>query len=281
MRLAIISDVHSNIEALQATLDDIARQGTERILCLGDIVGYNADPAECIALLQERGAVCVAGNHDRATCGQIPTDDFGFVGARAIHWTRRQLGPEAMSFLAGLPLKAAIGDEVIAVHGALHPEQGCETVRLDNDEQRQASFEALMTHPSGIRICAFGHTHHLGVFEWQNSSQRQLLGNEINLRKDAYYHINPGSVGEPRTSDPRATYLVLDTERQVIETRRVTYDWAVPLAKKRRAGLLPPLSSLPGPLRAALRRYLVVLGLYEPVKRKWQQLQRGRFANRR
>src|SRR5262245_43284381 len=123
MRMAIISDVHSNLEALRATLDDISTQGTERILCLGDIVGYNTDPAECIALLQEYGAVCVAGNHDRAACGQIPTDDFGFVGTRAILWTRRQLGPEALSFLAGLPLKAEIGDEVIAVHGALHPEE--------------------------------------------------------------------------------------------------------------------------------------------------------------
>lgn len=280
MRLAIISDVHSNLEALRATLDDISMQEADRILCLGDIVGYNTDPAECIALLQECGAVCVAGNHDRAVCGQIPTDDFGFVGSRAILWTRRQLDPGALSFLAGLPLKTKIGNEVIAVHGALHPEEGCETVRLDNDERRRESFEALMNHPSGIRICAFGHTHHLGVFDWQDSSPRQLLGNEIDLRAEAYYHINPGSVGESRTSDPRATYLVLDTSRHAIKVRRVEYDWSVSLAKKRRAGLLPPLSSLPGPLRTALKRYLVSLGLYDAVKRRWEHLQRGHYPNR-
>ncbi|MDR6756392.1 putative phosphodiesterase [Mycoplana sp. BE70] len=270
MRLAIISDVHSNLEALRATLDDISTQGADHIVCLGDIVGYNTNPAECIALLQECGAICVAGNHDRAVCGQLVTDDFGFVGARAIFWTRRRLGREALSFLAGLPLKAEIDDAVIAVHGALHPEKDCDTVRLDNDEQRRASFEALMNHPSGIRICAFGHTHHLGVFEWQGSSPRQLLGNEIKVTEDAYYHINPGSVGESRTSDPRATYLVLDTARQAIKVRRVEYDWSVSMAKKRRAGLLPPLATLPKPLKAVLRRYLVALGLYDAVKRKWE-----------
>ncbi|MCP9234046.1 metallophosphatase family protein [Mesorhizobium sp. LMG 17147] len=269
MRLAIISDVHSNLEALQATLDDISAQAADRIICLGDIVGYNTDPAECIALLQKKGVACVAGNHDRAVCEQITTDDFGFVGARAILWTRRRLGSEAVSFLAGLPLKAEISDELIAVHGALHPEKGCETVRLDDDERRRQSFEALMKHPSGIRICAFGHTHRLGVFEWQDSVPRQLHGDEINLKEGAFYLVNPGSVGESRTSDPRATYLVLDTARQAIEVKRVSYDWSVPLAKKRRAGLMPPLATLPQPLRAALRRYLVVLGLYDAV-RKWQ-----------
>ncbi|TIM37064.1 MAG: metallophosphoesterase family protein [Mesorhizobium sp.] len=122
---------------------------------------------------------------------------------------------------------------------------------------------------SGIRICAFGHTHRLGVFEWQGSMPRELPGDEINLKEGAYYLVNPGSVGESRTSDSRATYLVLDTARQAIEVKRVSYDWSVSLAKKRQAGLLPPLAALPKPLRVALRRCLVVFGLYDAIRRKW------------
>ncbi len=267
VKLALISDVHANLEALEATLADIARRSPDRIVCLGDIVGYNTNPAECIALLRQVDCLCIAGNHDRAVCGEITTETFSDVAARAVAWTRRRLGADAIDFLRGLPLKANIEDKVLAVHGALHPESGCETVRLDSDDRRLLSFEALVAHPSGARICAFGHTHRHGVYELRGGRARLRPEDEVVLDDDAYYLVNPGTVGEPRTRDWRATYMMLDTARRIVTVRYVTYDAALPFAKTRKAGLAPAFSYLPVPVRDALKRGLRAVGLYEPVKR--------------
>jgi predicted phosphodiesterase len=267
MRIAILSDIHANLEALRAVLDRIAGDEIDRIACLGDIVGYNTDPEPCIHLLQEAGALCVAGNHDRAVTGQISTDGFSSIAVRAVAWTRARLEPPALDYLKGLPLKASIGNQLVMVHGALHPEVGCETVRLDNEEGRRMSFDALAAHPSGARVCAFGHTHRMGIYELVGSRMRELPCDELSLRDDAYYLINPGTVGEPRMSDRRASYLVLDTDRRVLSVRRVRYDHATAVAKTRKAGLAPRFSRIPAPVRLRLLWGLHALGLYEPVKR--------------
>ena len=143
VRLALISDIHANFEALEATFYDIAERSIDRIVCLGDIVGYNSDAAACIALIRGADCVCVAGNHDLAACGRITTRKFPSVAARAVAWTRNQLSSDDLDFLENLPLKANIGNRVIAVHGALHPETGCESVRLDNDEKSDAKFRRV------------------------------------------------------------------------------------------------------------------------------------------
>lgn len=239
VRFALISDVHANLEALEATLADIAAQAVDRVICLGDIVGYNTNPAECLARLRRIDAFCVAGNHDLAVCGRITTENFNATAARAAVWTRRRLTADALAFLRGLPLKANIADRLIAVHGALHPETGCESARLDNDESRMLSFKALMVHPSGAQICAFGHTHRAGVYEYRNGRALLRPEREVELRDDAYYLINPGTVGEPRVSDRRATYMVLDLEQRRVTPRSVDYDAFVPLLSTREAGLSP------------------------------------------
>lgn len=254
MRLAILSDIHANLEALQAVLSRIAAEGADRIVCLGDVVGYNANPVECLALLREVDPVWVAGSHERAVTGQITTAGFSATAARAVAWTRARLADDILDFLAGLPPQASVGSDLVAVHGALHPEVGCETVRLDTDAARRLSFEALQRHPSGARVCAFGHTHHLGVFELRAGSVRALAADEVLLHEDAYYLINPGAVGEPRRADRRASYMVLDTARRTVVVRRVGYDYAAAMAKTRRAGLLPRFWFLPAPVRAALKR---------------------------
>jgi len=254
MRFAIISDVHANLEALQATLGDITGQRVEQIVCLGDIVGYNAEPAACIGLLRQTGALCVAGNHDRAVAGQISTDAFTPFAERAIAWTRTRLGADDLDYLAELPLRASISDTLVAVHGALHPDSGCEWVRLDSDELRQLSFDALRTHASAAHICAFGHTHHLGIYKLHGGQMRMHQGDEAALSPDAYYLVNPGTVGQPRSSEWRATYLVLDTGLRSLTVRRVEYDAALNLAKTRKAGLLPRSRYIPRPLRSVLGR---------------------------
>src|SRR4029077_6271564 len=227
MRLALISDIHANLEALEATFYDIADRSIDHIVCLGDIVGYNKDAAACIALIRGSDCVCVAGNHDLAVCGRITSRTFSRAAARAVAWTGRQFSTADLNFLARLPLKANIGNRVIAVHGALHPQTGVESVRLDNDKRRQLSFEALMIHPSGAKICAFGHTHRAGIYELRPDRVAIHAEAHVALRDDAYYLINPGTIGEPRSAERRATYMIVDLERRAVTTRYVDYQAAV------------------------------------------------------
>jgi predicted phosphodiesterase len=267
MKLAILSDIHANLEALRATLEAISAHSVDRIVCLGDIVGYNTSADECVALLREFEPLCVAGNHDRAVTGQITTEGFSHAAARAVAWTRPRLSADSLHFLSELPLKASINTHLVMVHGALHPDVGCELVRLDNEERRRMSFKALAAHPSGARICAFGHTHHLGIFELRDGIERARTSDEIVLREDAYYLINPGTVGQPRTADLRATYLTLDTASGVLTAHYVEYDASVPFAKSRKAGLLPRSSYLPDVMRGPLKRAARALGVYDLLKR--------------
>lgn len=239
MRLALISDIHANLEALQATLADVAAQRVDRVVCLGDIVGYNTHPAECVALMRDSDVLCIAGNHDLAVCGRITTDDFSPRAARGVIWTREKLTDVDIAFLRDLPLKATIDNRVVAVHGALHPEHGCESVRLDNDERRLLSFAALQSHHSGARICAFGHTHRAGVYELRGGKVTARAEPDMTLRDDAYYLINPGTVGEPRSRDRRASYMVLDLAAKSVMRRHVDYDASLPFIATRAAGLAP------------------------------------------
>lgn len=268
MRVALVSDIHANREALQAVLGAVAAQGVDRIVCLGDVVGYNTDAAPCVAMLREAGAFCIAGNHDRAVIGAIGTDGFSEPAKRAVAWTRRRLDAESAAFLSGLPLKAALDGVVVAVHGALHPDEGCELVRLDDDRKRGLSFDALAAHPSGARVCAFGHTHRAGVWERFEGVIRPLEGDTVTLRPGALYLVNPGTVGEPRGTDCRASFLVLDDTRNNIAFHRVAYERRATLAKTRRAGLAPRFAGVPAPLRRGLIGILRTLGLYEWLKRR-------------
>jgi predicted phosphodiesterase len=266
VRLALISDIHANLEALEATLGDIASRGVDRIVCLGDIVGYNTRPAECIALLRRLDALCIAGNHDLAVCGRITTKSFSNTAARAVDWTQRHLPRDDLNFLASLPLKAVVGGQLIAVHGALHPQIDCATVRLDNDERRMLSFQALMADSSGARICAFGHTHHAGIYEFRSGRAMSLDDPKIELRDDALYLINPGTVGQPRARDWRASYMVLDLAQRTLSLHRVAYDESVPLAATRKAGLAPAYSFVPAAVRASVASGLRALRLDRPIR---------------
>ncbi len=274
MRLALVSDIHANLEALHATLEVISKEAVDSVVCLGDIVGYNTNPAECIALLRDAGALCVAGNHDRAVTGQLAIEGFGHTAARALVWTRDRLSAEHHAFLAGLPSKRAIGDQLVAVHGALHPDFGCEVLRLDTDERRRLSFAALAAHPSGARICAYGHTHRLGVYEQRGDQIRLLQGDTIHLREDSFYLVNPGTIGEPRGEDYRATFLILDTAQQRITAHRVDYDITPSRKKTRSAGLAPPFSFLPPRIRTPLRQSLGAFGLLGPMRQALRALHR-------
>jgi predicted phosphodiesterase len=256
VRLALISDVHANLEALTATFADMSGQSVDRIVCLGDIVGYNTKPAECIALLRDSSATCVAGNHDLAVCKRSAGKTLNTTAVRAVAWTRQRLTADDLAFLHRLPLKSNIDGKMLAVHGALHPEIGSETITLDSAERRMLSAKALMAHPSGARICAFGHTHRACVYEYRDGEEIFRLERKIRLRDDAFYLINPGSVGEPRFNDHRASYMVLDLERRILTVRHVAYDASASAAAKRKAGLAPRFGFVPETLRGAIAKGL-------------------------
>ncbi len=268
MRIALISDIHANLEALQATLDAIAAQGVDRIVCLGDIVGYNTDAAACIALLRQAGAVCIAGNHDRAVTGAIGLAGFSGPAARAVAWTRSRLDEDSLAFLSALPLTAVVDRALVAVHGALHPKEGQELVRLDDDAKRALSLRALGTHPSGAQVCAFGHTHRAGLWEWLDGAMRPVpLDDGAVLRPNGLYLLNPGTVGEPRGADSRASFASFDTDARRIILHRVSYPRRTALAKTRRAGLAPRFAAVPASLRVRLIGILRTLGIYEWLRR--------------
>jgi len=268
VRLALISDIHANLEALQATLADIAAQDVDRIVCLGDIVGYNANPAECIALIRDADALCVAGNHDLAVCGRIPSKHFPATAARAVAWTQRRLSWRDLQFLAGLPLKAHVESGLVAVHGALHPQTASATVRLDTDEKRQQSFQALIADRSGARIGAFGHTHEVGIYEFRpRGGATDARGEQTTaLRDDAYYLLNPGSIGQPRSKDTRASYMMVDFAARTVAVHRVADDREAALAATRQAGLAPALAFVSGPPRGAIGGGLRALHLDRPIR---------------
>lgn len=250
MRIALISDIHANLEALRATLLEIAQLRVGRILCLGDIVGYHADPGACIALLREAGAICIAGNHDRAVAGLRGTEGFSADAAHAVAWTRARLDERACAWLAALPLERCIDGALLAVHGAPNLTGGCDMTRLDDPARRRAAFAALARHPCGAKLCAVGHTHILGTHAWDGVAERTLAGDTVALAPDALHIVNPGAVGQPRGVERRATWMILDLACRTVTTRRVAYDAGSTIAKARAAGLIPPRSRL----RALLRR---------------------------
>ncbi len=249
MRYAVVSDIHANLEALTSVFERIDRCSVDAIVCLGDIVGYHANPNECIAMLDAAGALCIAGNHDRAALGQKDLLRFSARARRAIYWTKGVLSDESLSFLAALPMSRRVPiqfagvdeprfEAFFCVHGALHPEPN-DDIHLTTHPRIQSSLEQLSTGRFGARLCFFGHTHH-AVVHAHSASGRRSWGPIARVLNDpgAHYLVNPGSVGEPRGPDGRAVCLIFDSATGAVEFHRVLYDALACMAKVERAGLL-------------------------------------------
>jgi predicted phosphodiesterase len=223
VKYAVIADVHANVPALAAVLASIAREGVDHVVCLGDIVGYGASPNECVALLRDRGIRSISGNHDRAAVGTKDTARFGAAARRAIEWTRSVIRDENREYLAHLPPHLLVDDRFFTVHGALHPEPN-DDLHLSNDARVGRSLEELVTGRFGSNLCFFGHSHRAAIHECRAGTVRRIEAAETIVRPDAYYLINPGSVGQSRDRDWRAAYAVFDTDRASVALRRVLYD---------------------------------------------------------
>lgn len=253
MIYAVISDLHANLEALRAVLGAIDHGPADTIVCLGDIVGYNANPNECVELLRRSGARSIVGNHDRAAIGVKDASDFGTLGRRAIRWTRSVLTGESARFLASLPTELSVDGRFFAVHGALHPEPN-DDLHLSTEARVTKSLHALATGRFGSNVCFFGHTHRAVVWELRRGQVRCHTGSELELLPHAHYLINPGSVGQPRDGDQRAAYALYDAERRSVRFCRVTYDFEAAESRTRAMGLLDEPPRLHGALDRLVHR---------------------------
>ena len=229
MRYGIFSDVHSNLEALEAVLDAVADDRPDKLLCAGDIVGYAADPVECVAHVRQNVSHAVCGNHDWAAAGKFPPEWFNSFARLAVEWTAERLGNEGKVYLGNLPLCWS-DERVTLVHGSLDKPEEFHYV-LDGDGAR-ASL-SLQATP----VAFIGHTHVPCFFLRGKEGVSLLEGAECRVGPDQKLLVNVGSVGQPRDRDPRAAYCLYDTESRRVVIKRVPYDIPKAQEKIRRAGL--------------------------------------------
>ena len=218
MRVAVISDIHSNLPALEAVLDDIDRLDPEpdALWCLGDIVGYGAQPDSCTSLVAERAEVCLAGNHDLVVSGELDVEHFTSSAAEAARWTAEHIDDETRSFLEGLS-PFAHGFDAGLYHAS--PRDPVWEYVLSIEQARQN----LLVQEE--RVCLIGHSHVASYFSasgGETHGEQAYEGTIIGMADDRWL-VNPGSVGQPRDIDPRASYLVLDTGEWKATFRRVEY----------------------------------------------------------
>lgn len=234
MRYLIISDIHANRTALEAVLKDAGSPGQnyDFVWCLGDVVGYGPDPNECIDILRDMPHLCLAGNHDWAALGRLDVRTFNADARRAVTWTRETLTDENLSYLEALPTTFVLGHYTLA-HGS--PREPVWEYILD-PMIATANFPHFQTP-----TCLVGHTHTPVIFEEMNGhgpagALQPKYGEPVSLA-DARRIINPGSVGQPRDSDPRAAYGILDADTRTFEHRRVPYDIDAVQGRMRKAEL--------------------------------------------
>ena len=219
MRYGIIADIHANLDAFTAVLEDIRqRGGVDEVWCLGDVVGYGPQPGECISLLRETTDVCVAGNHDRAATGKLSTADFNPAAAAACQWTGQQLIPDEKEYLNNLPPVIEKGDFTL-VHGS--PREPIWEYILSAGTARE-NFAYFKTS-----YCLVGHSHRPMVFSYSRTGTCTVSlfpGDSWLATGDSRLIINPGGVGQPRDGDPRASYAIYDSDSKNIRLHRVEYD---------------------------------------------------------
>jgi predicted phosphodiesterase len=232
VKLALISDLHGNLEALEAVLRDIDRSSLDaRLVCAGDVVGYGPDPEACIGRLQERAALCVMGNHEEMVLGRRDFSRCVHAGIVAAVWTRKQLGPAARAYLEALPPYLRIGSSVVVCHGDL---ESADTY-VSTPERAQAALAQLRADHPECEMLVCGHTHHAALFTPERGFQLIAAASDHRFVRGV---INPGSVGQARDGEPLASYAVLDTECGRVSFRQVAYDYETTLRKLREAKLV-------------------------------------------
>lgn len=229
MRWAVVSDIHSNYEALTAVLAALDKERIDRYLCPGDIVGYGAEPDRCAAEVRKLNPVITAGNHDRASVGLFPETAFTPNAKKSVAWTRDNLNKESRQFLKNLAVVCREG-EITLVHSSLcRPE---EFEYVSNLSSARQAFAFLQT-----KVCFIGHSHVPLIFMEKDGMYSLIPRREVSLEDGGRYIVNAGSAGQPRDGNPQAAYVIYDDDEAVIEIKRVAYDIARAQEKIIRAGL--------------------------------------------
>jgi predicted phosphodiesterase len=218
MRCLVLSDIHSNLEAFEAVLDDAGP--VDRVWCLGDVVGYGPDPNDCVERLRSLPHLCVAGNHDWATLGKLDLQDFNPDARDANLWNRQQLTPDNLAYLEALP-EVLVEGEYTLTHGSpRHPIWEY----IIYASTALANFSHFET-----QVCLVGHTHTPVIFRLTHEGEEEIceviaptLNRPMDLGTERQI-INPGSVGQPRDGNANASYAILDTDERTIEHHRVGY----------------------------------------------------------
>ena len=228
-RYGVLGDIHGNREALEAVLRALEARGVRQFLCVGDIVGYNADPDECVDLVRSRRVAAIAGNHELIGLGRLDFRRCSNNAEYALRRTRRTLGREAAAWLAGLPANLSPEPHVLLIHGGVRDvQQYMVTPALIRDNAK-----LLAEDFPGARVCFFGHSHEQRVYEVSGESVTEVpVDGEVHLRKENTYFINPGSVDASRKNRHKlAECAVFDSGAGSVEFLRLRYDAAATEAK--------------------------------------------------
>jgi predicted phosphodiesterase len=225
----VVADIHGNREALAAALGALAHRGIERLLCLGDLIGYNADPDECVAMVRAREAITIAGNHDLIALGRL---DFRRCSSKAMYSlrrTRRSLAPETCAYLTALPPNRFLDGGIVLVHGGVRDvQQYMVTPSLIRD-----NAALLRQDFPGARLCLFGHSHEQKIYRVRDDGVEEIPpARRVALDKEGQYFVNPGSVDASRKREEKlAECAILDTGAWTVEFLRAPYDAAATEAK--------------------------------------------------
>ena len=230
MRYAILSDIHGNLEAFKAVLDALSEERIGAFLSVGDVIGYGADPKECIKLLRSlEPEVLIAGNHEWGVLGLKEPEYFNELAQYAVLWTRNVLDKDDIEYLNSFSLVYEDGN-ITLVHGTLNmPEEFYYIFDIDDAD----ATISKMRNP----LCFVGHSHVPGIFVSNHNKVESLEATKIHIDYERKYVINAGSVGQPRDGDPRASYAVYDNEEAALEIKRVEYDVKKAQNKILQAGL--------------------------------------------
>jgi len=228
MKYAILGDIHANLAALEAVFEDAADQQVTNFACLGDLVGYNPNPIECLSMIRDLKCPVVRGNHDHYCSHGDSLQSFHPLAANVVDWTRKQLSEEDKQYLRDLKFVESVETFTI-VHSTLDAPQSWSYV-FDKLEA-EANFNYQVTS-----VCFYGHTHVPMAFE-KTDAIRCGLYSKLKLSAGRKFFINAGSVGQPRDGDPRAAYVIFDMVNNIIELRRIAYDVELTQKRIREAGL--------------------------------------------
>ncbi|HEY0457067.1 MAG TPA: metallophosphoesterase family protein [Verrucomicrobiae bacterium] len=228
MKYAVIADIHANLEALQVVLEDTRAQKCTHYCCVGDIVGYGANPIECLNIIRDMGMPCVKGNHDEYCSSNDTLEGFNPHAADAVNWTRKQLSEPDKQWLRDFKYI-----RLVASFSMVH-------ATLDGPQRWQYVFDRLAAAASftyqNTGVCFFGHTH-VPVAFIRDSQIRGGTYSKFKVEPGKKYFVNVGSVGQPRDGNPKAAYVVYDLDEGSIELRRLDYDIATAKRKIIEAGL--------------------------------------------